>query len=119
MKRSGYAIAILVAIGVLAGCSASAPVGDTSTAAGPQAFCEQIAARNQMSAPEHGGNRANELSEVPTASDDSIADAVETFRDHHRDVYMAGDDTTDTYDSLPVDVREAVDRIDAHVERHC
>jgi hypothetical protein len=119
MKRSGYAVAILLSIGVLVGCRASAPVGDTSRTAGPQAFCGQLLALNQMGAPERGGNRADELSELLAVADDRIADAVETFRDYHRDVYIDGDDTTDTYDSLPVDVREAVDRIDDYDERHC
>jgi hypothetical protein len=66
-------------IGVLEGCRASAPVGDTSTTAGPRAFCEQLLALNQMGAPERGGNRADELSELLAVSDDRIADAVETF----------------------------------------
>jgi len=62
---------------------------------------------------------AAELTDLLEASGDSIADAVETFRDYHRDVYIEGDDTTDSYDRLPVDVREAVDRIDTYAEQHC
>ena len=119
MKRSGYTVTVWLSIGVLAGCSASDPAGDGSTTAGAEAFCEQLSVLNQMGAPERGGNRADELSELLAVSDVSIADAVETFRDYHRDVYVDGDDTTDTYDSLPVDVRAAVDRIDDYDERHC
>lgn len=118
MKRR-LAVTVVLSIGVLAGCSATDPGGDLSTTAGPEAFCEQLSALNQMGAPERGGNLTDELSELLAVSDDSIADAVETFRDYHRDVYIDGDDTTDTYDSLPVDVRETVDRIDDYDERHC
>lgn len=119
MQRSAYAAITFLGVGVLAGCSGSEQDGGSATAVGTEAFCQQLSAVDQARPREPGGNSAAELTDLLEASDDSIADAVETFQDYHRDVYIEGDDTTDTYDRLPADVREAVDRIDTYAEQHC
>jgi hypothetical protein len=116
LKFAG-SIAVLSA---LTACGAPREDSEAATAATPQAFCEQLAAMGQAPPPEIGGSNADELSELLAVSEASVADAVETFRDDHRDVYSEGTEpATDTYDSLPDDVRDAVDRIDAYAMEPC
>jgi hypothetical protein len=116
MQYLKFAVSIAV-LSALTACGAPTEDSEAATAANPQAFCEQLAA---MGPPETGGNNADELTELLAVSEANVADAVEAFRDYHRDVYSEGTEpATDTYDSLPDDVRDAVDRIDAYVAEHC
>ncbi len=117
--QHGRLAVMIVLLGVLTGCGSSGQDDPSVATTGPDAFCERLAALNRAGPAEAGGNNAALLSELLVVAEPDIADAVETFRDYHRDVYVEGDDTTDTYDQVPGDVREAVDRIDAYAEQHC
>jgi hypothetical protein len=118
MQHGRFAAAIS-ALGVLTACSGPTQGDPSAATTDPQAFCEQLSVMNQAGRPEPGGNDADLLTELLAVADASIADDVETFRDYHRDEYREGDPSTDTYDRLPADVREAVDRIDAYAGQHC
>jgi hypothetical protein len=118
MQHGRFAAAI-AALGILTACSGATQDDPPAATTDPQAFCDQLSVMHQADAPEPGGNSADLLTELLAVADAGIAEEVETFRDYHRDVYREGDPSTDTYDRLPDDVREAVDRIDAYAGQHC
>jgi outer membrane protein assembly factor BamB len=118
MRSTSFATLVLL-LGVLTGCSSATPDDATDGAAGREAFCARAVALNEAPPQEPGGNNADELTALLAVSEPSIAEAVEIIRDYHRDVYVEGDPSTDTDDSLPDHVREAGDRLDAYSVEHC
>jgi hypothetical protein len=105
-------------LALLTACGAS-PAGDPAVATGPQAFCDLLADLDESPPPEPGGNSAEELTAILAVSPEVVASDVERLRDYHRDVYIEGDPSTDSFENLPHELQAAVERLVGYATENC
>lgn len=102
---------------LLAGCGAGA--ADAEGEGDVAAFCDRLLELDAAPPPEPGGNSASELEELASVGPAEIRGDVRTVADHHRDAYVEGDPSTDSFDAMPSEVQDAIRRLDAFATEHC